>query len=135
MEGESFNPRPAFARGATGGRVCPAKTYEGFNPRPAFARGATPPPARCRTRSARFNPRPAFARGATWHELDMLGDVKFQSAPRVRTRGDRPCFRGGRLPESFNAVVEERGIPAFESALEVRGSMIIKLTARSNRPV
>src|SRR5207249_968427 len=26
--------------------------------------------------------------GRPWHELDMLGDVKFQSAPRVRTRGD-----------------------------------------------
>ena len=87
---------------------------------------------------------------------------EFQSAPRVRTRGDcGPANRQSRKPllldfrehrefsrvrsdsvvkelckgSSFNALVEERGIPAFESALEVRGSMIIKLTARSNRPV
>src|SRR5438477_9382025 len=36
---------------------------------------------------------------------------------------------------SFNAVAARREIPAFESALGVRGSRIIKLTVRSNLPV
>ena len=109
-----------------------------------------------------FNPRPAFARGATYLKVCTRSMTEFQSAPRVRTRCDcGPANRQSRKPllldfrehrefsrvrsdsvvkelckgSSFNAVVEERGIPAFESALEVRGSMIIKLTARSNRPV
>src|SRR5437870_5601314 len=108
----------------------------GFNPRPAFARGATPFPGACDRTCYSFNPRPAFARGATLREIgrEHLGQVSiraprshagrptspvtvttfldvsiraprshagrrgtggllkcligFQSAPRVRTRGD-----------------------------------------------
>ena len=124
-------------------------------------RGDIPPQA-CPCPWWGFNPRPAFARGATLFLGFGLRQRMFQSAPRVRTRGDcGPANRQSRKPllldfrehrefsrvrsdsvvkelckgSSFNAVVEERGIPAFESALEVRGSMIIKLTARSNRPV
>src|SRR5437899_176745 len=109
--------------------------HQCFNPRPAFARGATACvdgsafTARC------FNPRPAFARGAT-ALVDARDTMdKFQSAPRVRTRGDcGPANRQSRKPllldfrehrefsrvrsdsvvkelckgSSFNALVEER---------------------------
>jgi len=113
MESRCFNPRPAFARGATKARRPGPRIARGFNPRPAFARGATnvkgqlslalrcfnPRPAFARgatnlwplgrPRNDCFNPRPAFARGATFPCGAQILHKGFQSAPRVRTRGDR----------------------------------------------
>ncbi len=62
---DSFNPRPAHARGATLAHPRHQRHRHCFNPRPAHARGATHGFwHRCQLRQS-FNPRPAHARGAT----------------------------------------------------------------------
>ncbi len=97
-----FNPHPAFARGVTGNvdrrRRYPAR----FNPHPAFARGVTRDALREETDPEGFNPHPAFARGVTRQITGLYDYYLFQSAPRVRTRGDSPGRLYGDGPGSFN---------------------------------
>src|SRR5213080_3750562 len=104
----SFNPRPAFARGATRWmRELPHFTL-GFNPRPAFARGATYGDGDGSGYGDVSIRAPRSHAGRLAAGLAAGRDHEFQSAPRVRTRGDAH----GR------ALCPDRG--GFQSAPRVR---------------
>ncbi len=60
-----------------------------FNPRPGHATGATARLDATENLSRRFNPRPGHATGATMQPNAPHQPCGFQSAPRSRDRGDR----------------------------------------------
>ncbi len=59
--------------------------------------------------TACFNPHPAFARGVTRALIaEQVKQGKFQSAPRVRTRGDKTTSATCREVEAFQSAPRVR---------------------------